>query len=623
MMAESSPGEPSHDKRAVRPDVAARKASRKENEEFVVKASLSKYLVKDAKTPLIIQALRSRIDSVSKKTVMASRALCCLVKELFDGEDDVSSVKVPDIFNITFFRQLMLGIEDCHKPYKAIEAFFERHPEMRDKGGRIKGDRNSFCHAATKYVTNLKNNFKMRFMSRLQAYLKALETQGRFTQDERIVVLYDIMGWKRPEDRKAFVVTEDMSFEISLQRKILGVEDGQEVTEDWLDKNHESVLKQWVFFMKSEALSPFNLVPINKVRHHFVTIDNEVFKYILLEVGLINEVNTADLKELWPTIIKYDKVMRKESKATFTGTIDTDGTSICMHFKRPKQQPSTKQEQEIESQKTKELFKDPSYRKLGCDPGRATIYSIVEELPDEKVKKYTLTREQYYNDSGVFKARRQTERWEKRIQDELATLSTVTTKGIDVNEHLEFQETFLNLFPRLWSHYTDKRWAEQRLRLYGGKKRVMARFWNKVLGKETERGPTVLAYGASKFAPGGKGEISVPTTSAFNVAKRQNGLRILLVDEFRSTRVDYRTEKLLDQVQIEGQEKPLRGLLWCGSTIKNKKQGTLVSRDVNAALNILKCARSESRPDIMDRKKNKQALPSWIVGKIFKACKFK
>lgn len=172
----------------------------------------------------------------------------------------------------------------------------------------------------------------------------------------------------------------------------------------------------------------------------------------------------------------------------------------------------------------------------------------------------------------------------------------------------------MKVFPSVWSHFTDRKWAAQRLVLYGGKKRAMARFWNKVLGKECERVPTVLAYGAAKFAPGGKGEVSVPTTSAFRVAKRQRMLRVMPEDEFRSTRMDYKTESVLDQVQIEGQEKPLRGLLWCGSTITNKKQGSIVSRDVNAALNILKCARSIQRPLVMDRKKSKSALPPWCVG---------
>ena len=45
------------------------------------------------------------------------------------------------------------------------------------------------------------------------------------------------------------------------------------------------------------------------------------------------------------------------------------------------------------------------------------------------------------------------------------------------------------------------------MRLYGGKKRVFAKFFNGLVSKGKK---TVVAYGAAKFAPGGKGEMAVP-----------------------------------------------------------------------------------------------------------------
>ena len=50
---------------------------------------------------------------------------------------------------------------------------------------------------------------------------------------------------------------------------------------------------------------------------------------------------------------------------------------------------------------------------------------------------------------------------------------------------------------------------------YGGKKRVFANFFNKIKnGGDTSR-RVVIAYGSAKFAPGGRNELSVPTTRAF------------------------------------------------------------------------------------------------------------
>jgi len=617
-MAESSPGPDKTDEHVKkRPDVADKKRLRKECEEFVIKASLKKYLEKGQGYEAFLSSLRQRINSVSKRTILASRALCCLVKELFDGQADVSKVQVPNILDVTFFRQMMLGTEDCEKPYQVIEDFFKRHPDMKDDGQRFLGDRNSFCHAATKYITNLKNNFKMQFRPRLNKFLKTLEDSKALTKEKRVVVLYDIIGWKKQGDMNNVQVDALMRSVIDKQREILELKDGEEISENWLDKNHLAILKQWVFFMNSSLLEPFDLVPINKVRHHFITIDNDTFKSMLKEANYVKSTQNLDVQTLWHTILKLENVMARESKFKFTGTIDTDGTSICMHFMRPKSKPKTKEEIEKEMKRLKALFNDPKYRKLSCDPGRANIYTIVEELPNGKIRTCSLTRNQYYNDSGVFEANKQTIAWTKPIEKELDELSKVTTKGIDLKEHVKFQETFLKLFPTLWTHYTNKKWAEQRLRLYGGKKRVMARFWNKVLGKESERVPTVIAYGSAKFAPGGKGEISVPTTSAYRVACQQKGLSVRPEDEFRSTRVHYQTERLLDKVRVEGQEKPLRGLLWCGST-NNERQGSLVSRDVNAALNILRCAKSVERPEIFDRKKAAERLPEWNEGKVLK-----
>ena len=73
------------------------------------------------------------------------------------------------------------------------------------------------------------------------------------------------------------------------------------------------------------------------------------------------------------------------------------------------------------------------------------------------------------------------------------------------------------------------------------------------------------------------------------------------------------TQQLLKLVEVRG--KPLRGLLWCDSAIRkseNSKQGAFINRDVNAAMNILICARQE--PQMLDRRRNK--LERFFVAEI-------
>ncbi len=76
-------------------------------------------------------------------------------------------------------------------------------------------------------------------------------------------------------------------------------------------------------------------------------------------------------------------------------------------------------------------------------------------------------------------------------------------------------------------------------------------------------------------------------------------------------RVQFETDKLLDRVMIKGKSTSERDLLWCGST-ENTTQGFIVDRDVNADLNILKCAFEDERPAILDRKKAKERLPDCL-----------
>ena len=619
-----------------RPDVATRKRSRGENEEFVIKACLRKFMVGDKNTKdKIVRGIRNRVDAFSHRIVLASRALSRLVKTLFDGKNDLNEVQLPDIFNTSFMRQLMLGTVGCSKPFKSVQDYFMNHPEQLYSCKRFSGDSNVYCHGAVKYITNMKNSFKARFRPRLNQYLNLLQNSGGLTPSEKVYALYAIMGWKAiPKDIEAMnIASRKHVINIVLeQRKLLGLEDKQEVTEAWLDKSKNliGVLRQWVFFNRQDEFKPFDIVPISKIRHHFITVDNDSFLGILSECGMIENSRAADAALLWPSIFdcQTSRTKDKANKQTsntkmkhFTGTIDSDGISVCIHYTRPKAPKPTPEEATAKKTRDLELFQDPNVRKLACDPGRTNIYTIVEVQASGKVKEYSLSRRRYYAESGIANANRETIKWSKSIMDNLKALSSVTTKGVDIAKHEAFMQVFMTNLKPIWTEYTKRRWADQRLRLYGGKKRTMAMFWNEVLGTETERQAqpaTVIAYGSAKFAPGGKGEVSVPTSSAFKACTSQKNLSVVLIDEFRTSQICCKTERQLQKVKLQGGKsdgKILRGLLWCGSTSRQTQQGAFVNRDVNAALNILRCATQTTRPPILDRKLARQRLPVQSVGK--------
>ena len=193
------------------------------------------------------------------------------------------------------------------------------------------------------------------------------------------------------------------------------------------------------------------------------------------------------------------------------------------------------------------------------------------------------------------------------MKRELEMLSQGSKTSLDVAVFKMYLEVVFRVRDVMWKQYTNKRWRQQKFRLYGGKKRVFAKFFNKIgIDKNT-----VFAYGAAKFAPGGKKELSVPTTTAY----RECAFRaiVIMTDEFRTSKAYWKTGEILKTVATRrknGTLKTVRGLLWCGST-----NCGFINRDKNAAINILRCATLPKRPTILNRSLAKERLVQQL-GKI-------
>ena len=146
--------------------------------------------------------------------------------------------------------------------------------------------------------------------------------------------------------------------------------------------------------------------------------------------------------------------------------------------------------------------------------------------------------------------------------------------------------------------------------LYGGKKRVFAKFFNN-LEKEIKQAVPgcniVVAYGAAKFAPGGKGELSVPTSRAHKECDSRVNTKVTA--EFRSSKVDYKDDSILQNIAVTSKPKfALRGVLW------NVRREEFVSRDLNAALNIRRYLLH--RPAILNRRLAENKLEQRVVKRI-------
>ena len=344
----------------------------------------------------------------------------------------------------------------------------------------------------------------------------------------------------------------------------------------------------------------------------------------------------ATNKEHWESVFDVEK-LRSAGKGVFTGTIDTDGVMACAHFLRAEKRAiSTKDDGAAIKKQTKALRKlsesDPNVVVVANDPGRCNIAfltwkknKVVEkEAGSRKRKRHSefeskrLTRDRYYVESGVFKARRSAKKWLSNIQDCLDELKGNSPKRPSLAAFDAYVAVVVKHWDARWAEMSKTRWGAQRLRLYGGKKRVLDCFFNEVQEAVGARKKIVVAYGSAKFAPGGRGELSVPTTGTFKAFSNRFKGRVAVVDEFRTTRIWHKdSTTVLQGVQSQSKDckVKVRGLLWCSSTMENSK---FVNRDLNAAINIHKCfTMYPVRPAMLARPKKPCRLAD-VVGRTIK-----
>jgi hypothetical protein len=92
-----------------------------------------------------------------------------------------------------------------------------------------------------------------------------------------------------------------------------------------------------------------------------------------------------------------------------------------------------------------------------------------------------------------------------------------------------------------WAFSTSRSSAKQKFQLKAGKRRALDRFFSGVkrrlasaVGRDLASTAEVV-WGSAKFSPSGKGNLSVPTSSMFQVACRHFAGRVHLGDEFATS----------------------------------------------------------------------------------------
>ena len=657
-----------------RPDRAEKKAKRSEQRETVVKAALLRHVEGDAdKKAAVRDALMSRVVAFSKRARAASLGLMHLVKQRFAGvqADHIATVQVPQkFFGQTFVRQLMVGTDDALDPDPDVEELHRGFPQYLDHSGRHTGDGNVYTFGANKYLTNVKNHMRVnldRFMRRTlnalyphlsgtRRYELVRRIKGGNTDDVDDDDDNDLVDDGDGDVQQGHVHEDGLHMDaiVRVHRAALGLATPQDrVSPGWMQTNAclPRILRYYVFLNRAleeaAAAAPpeqrpritkrlFNVVPLCQIKTHFITVDTDVLYGLMVDLRYVQSgrpVFRAFKDAHWRSVFRISRLEGRPCQ--FTGTIETDGTAICVHFVRERN--AAESGSSPPSETTFRVQKHDLV--VGCDPGGVDIMALAiprhgnegahGDLGMRDMRFKTFSRSRYYREAGFTDARRHTEHWNASIRTELTELCSVSSRGADLAAFRAYVDVHVAHGPRLWEEYTRPRWARQRFRLYGGKKHAFAKFLNELeaIRREASRETgverrLVVAYGNGR-AVATQGCTPAPSTRSF--AECSHRFVTVPVDEFRTTYTH--CERGCELMRVKKRVRPrsaveeydlgpepasqrlrrslVRGLLWCGSTSgiagASSKPAHFVNRDLNAAVNIRQCLLSSRRPAALDR----------------------
>ncbi len=635
-----------------RPDRKEKLLKRSRTTERIIKCKLRSHLkLNNDDKDKLINLIQKLVYKYSQRIFNTTLLINLMIRDVCKN-NETNLQDIPDITNDTFIRQVMLGTDKAQKPIQFVTTYFNKYPELfYNTNDRDTYDKNIYCYGSQMLGTNIKNHFVTNFEHFLRRYLKSLELKN---VQQKFYIINDLYGLKTAnkniiennfeqpktitdkdiennkntkkvvenkekiikKEKKTKELIEECNKHISFLKQFLELKD-KVITEKWLKGNYLTILKFFVYINrhleklneKLELHNSFkliNILPISRIKTHFITFDKCGLE-CLAKNSKIEDYEWIDLEKLID-----NKNLRITKDWKFSGTIQTDGTQLCIHYIKELEEKKTKKKKIVYD--NKEISETD--RVIAFDPGRTNILYGVEKTSDGNYKTYKLTRRQYYNDSGVYKVKRKTEKRNLKHKDILESLSINSPKSISLENFHKYLEVIKNNKNTLFEEYTNPLWSNQRFELYCKKRQVLSKFFNSLKNRKDKRN-LVIAYGSANFSSNGKGEVSVPTTTVFKTCKSM--YQTNLVDEFRTSKLSYKDHTLLNLVgkrslelneKGEVEYKSLRGLLWYCST---NGCSNFVNRDLNAAINILNLSKCEERPYIFKRQKNNSLRKQKIV----------
>lgn len=351
----------------------------------------------------------------------------------------------------------------------------------------------------------------------------------------------------------------DLAHEI---RSMLGLPEGKKLSEEWLKANIDSsvlfVRRLCRFFdqrkaeiaeakarglkIKRGAGRGMRWVPLHAPNAHHVKIDatNICQMFQCESVAEHEELAVEAAKGIFKK--NLESTFGPKMAKCFSGTFDTDGVSVSVHFKKPlaskllaekialreaaKERKAAKERGESVAAKKpaprqrKQPVQAPKDQ-VRVDVGRVRLASVQIVRDGKHVQYMKLTAGQFYTASGCRRATkiRQVRRRKLGLQQFDKSLSRFSTRGADASQIEGYARAFAQGCEPQWKYALSKRTRNAKLRCRAGKARVMDRFWSRV--KRASGKEATLVWGSAKVNPDGTGNLTVPTCGIFKHAQHR------------------------------------------------------------------------------------------------------
>jgi hypothetical protein len=283
-----------------RPDRAEAAKRRKSLQHKVVKCSLTRILNDDD----VREEIERWVENVSKSVDKASLVLNRILLECLKVSDEKKEhyENLPDLTDLTLYSQCVrVGSGNTNsKPVPGVQEIWDACFKDFKKVDKIPGISQAHTYAATTLKTNVLNSLVEAFNSRQRRVIKTWLRRNGFEK----TCLRDVQNGINGLSNMVQPLYSEQKIEsfVGHRRNLLGLTDGEILGKPWLKKNYQKIIKYYWIILKylekkeesdddaaeQHEAKRFCLVPICRVKRHFITIDVNCLWNIMRNTDLIN-----------------------------------------------------------------------------------------------------------------------------------------------------------------------------------------------------------------------------------------------------------------------------------------------------------------------------------------------